>query len=207
MDLEPRHVTEAAAWTIDVVHRVDDARWDVVDDGAWSTRRTVDHLVDVLVLYSSYVARRATGRLEPPRDGQPSASRAHLTSALTSTAAVFEQVLASLAPKERAFHPSGSADRSGWIGMACTELLVHGADISRLAEVAVQPPEALAAATVDRVLPWAPATGTGWQRLLWATGRSPLAAMPAAGPDWWWQSAPLAEWDGRPRRRDTPPQW
>ena len=29
----------------------------------------------------------------------------------------------------------------------------------------------------------------------------------ATDADWWWQSAPLAEWDGAPRRRTSPPPW
>jgi hypothetical protein len=89
--------------------------------------------------------------------------------------------------------------------MACTELLVHTRDAvgpgPEDAEV-----EPLAAAVVARVLPWAP-DGDGWSRLLQATGRAPLGGVPPAGADWWWQSAPLAAWDGTPRRRTAPPQW
>ena len=108
----------------------------------------------------------------------------------------------------RAFHPSGRADRTGWIGMACTELLVHGFDIAAAARVALSPPDdRIAQSVVERVLPWAVGDDTGWSQLLWATGRASLGARPPHDPDWWWQSAPLSEWDGQPRRRATPPQW
>ena len=91
--------------------------------------------------------------------------------------------------------------------MACTELLVHGHDLTVGAGVDRSGPTVLADAVVNRVLPWAPAEGDGWARLLWATGRRSLGPHPPAGDDWWWQSAPLIEWDGQPRRRDAPPQW
>ena len=37
----------------------------------------------------------------------------------------------------------------------------------------------------------------------------PLAVVRGipSDPGWWWQSAPLAEWDGKPRRRTSPPRW
>jgi hypothetical protein len=171
----------------------------------WTPRRTLDHLVDTLELYAAYVGTLATDRLPPPRDGDPGASRAELVAQLTLAAEKLAGLLDGLGDDERAFHPSGLADRTGWLGMAGTELLVHtreacGPD----ADDAVLEP--LAAAIVDRVLPWAP-PGDGWARLLQATGRAPLGVLPPAGADWWWQGAPLAEWDGAPRRRSSPPQW
>ncbi|MGY1603642.1 DinB family protein [Geodermatophilus sp. SYSU D00815] len=171
----------------------------------WTARRTLDHLVDTMELYAAYVGTRATSRLAPPRDGDPGAGRAELAAQLALSADKLARLLDGMADGERAFHPSGSADRTGWVGMACTELLVHtreacgpDPDDAVLAE--------LAAAVVDRVLPWTP-PGEGWARLLQATGRAPLGDVPPAGADWWWQSAPLAEWDGAPRRRTSPPQW
>jgi hypothetical protein len=210
MELHPRHISVAADWAISVAARVDLSAWDVAPVGQWSPRRTIDHLVDVMCLYSAYVARRADGRVSPPRNGDASAERPALLDALRSTAAVLVVALAAMGERDRAFHPSGVADRSGWIGMACTELLVHGGDIAgpaaAIAEAATDL-DPLAHAVVDRVLPWTPREGSGWQRLMWATGRSSLGARPPADDQWWWHSAPLAEWDGTPHRRSTPPQW
>ena len=92
--------------------------------------------------------------------------------------------------------------------MACTEILVHTEDATGAGVTSASTlPIALADAVVDRVLPWAPRDGTGWERLMWATGRASLGGRPPEPADWWWQSAPLAEWDGKPRRRTSPPQW
>jgi DinB superfamily len=171
----------------------------------WTPRRTLDHLVDTMELYAAYVGTRAAGRLAPPRDGDPGASRAELVAQLALAAEKLAGLLDGMADDERAFHPSGLADRTGWTGMACTELLVHTREACGLEpdDVALAP---LAAAVVDRVLPWTP-PGDGWARLLQATGRAPLGDVEPAGDDWWWHSAPLGEWDGAPHRRTSPPQW
>jgi uncharacterized protein (TIGR03083 family) len=201
--LQPADVTTAAAWAAGRFAALAPGTWEEPAPG-WTRRRTLDHLVDTLALYAACVGTRATARLEPPRDGDPAAVPARLLEELASGAARLADLLADLTDGERAFHPSGSADCAGWIGMACTELLVHTWDAAgQHADPAVGP---LAAAVVARVLPWAP-DGDGWSRLLQATGRASLGDVPPAGPDWWWQSEPLDRWDGRPRRRTSPPQW
>jgi hypothetical protein len=126
---------------------------------------------------------------------------------LASATAILVRLLDGMTDRDRAYHPSGLADQTGWIGMACTELLVHGHDLAIGAGVDISGPAVLADAVVNRVLPWAPPEDDGWARLLWATGRRSLGQRPPAGDDWWWQSAPLIDWDGQPRRRDAPPQW
>ncbi len=158
-------------------------------------------------LYSAYVARRATGRVAPPRNGDLSATPRQLLDALTSGVAVLRRLLDGMSPTDRAFHPSGLADRDGWIGMACTELLVHTYDIATATGASIVAPSEMADAIVTRVLPWTPSHPDGWARLLAATGRRSVDGLPAAGPDWWWHPAPLAEWDGHPHLRSTPPQW
>jgi hypothetical protein len=129
---------------------------------------------------------------------------------VTAAEALRPYVLAALLRdlgSDRAWHPSGNGDASGWAGMAITELLVHGHDVARCLQVQLDPHRDVCAGTVARVFPWVSLTTTEPQHILLAvTGR---AAAPGVGndPDWWWQSAPLDEWDGRPRRRTTAPAW
>jgi hypothetical protein len=208
MDLVPGDVDRATAWVVGVSAHVAEERWSVLVGDGWSPRRTLDHIVDALLLYCGYVATRASGRMRPLRDGDPEATPEELVEALRSASSILTVLLDAMPDGDRAFHRSGRADRTGWIGMACTELLVHGYDIAVATGTVVPPPDdRMAHAVVDRVLPWAPPDASGWARLLWATGRAPLGSIPPQDADWWWQSAPLAEWNGETRRRDVPPQW
>jgi len=202
--LTPDDLRTAVRWSTGRFARLPDADWERPAPD-WTPHRTLDHLVDAVELYASYVGTRARDRLAPPRDGDPGASRAELLAQLAAAAEKLAGLLDGMADGERAFHPAGPADRTGWVGMGCTELLAHTRDATGPdpADDALEP---LAAAVVARVLPWTP-PGDGWERLLQATGRAGLAGAPPADADWWWQSAPLHEWDGRPRRRTSPPQW
>jgi hypothetical protein len=207
VELSTDRLQEASAWSVrQWTEHLDDLGGERSAAVGWTPRRTVDHLIDTAFLYSAYVARRATARLPPPRNGDPSLVGSDLVDALVSGMAILVSTLDGMDDGERAFHPSGLADRSGWIGMACTEVLVHTADAvpGAAADPAMDP---LAGQVVDRVLPWAPGDYPGWDRLLWATGRADLGHRPPEPDDWWWQSAPLREWDGQPRRRTAPPQW
>jgi hypothetical protein len=204
--LEPAHLRGAAAWSAARFGRLpatDDTAW-AVSSPVWSRRRTLDHLVDTLELYAAAVRQRVWPA--PPRDGDPRATPAELLTELARAADRLGDLLEELPDGERAEHPSGRADRAGWVGMACTELLVHTWDALGPGVVDAGSRH-LAEAVVDRVLPWAPAHPDGWVRLLQVTGRAPAGDLGPAGSDWWWQSAPLAEWDGRPRVRTRPPQW
>ncbi len=174
--------------------------------GEWPARRVLDHLVDALLLYAGAVARRCTEPAVALRNGDPGATPDELRAAVAGAAAVLGRLVDAMGPDERAAHPSGLADATGWAAMACTELLVHGHDLAVAVGAGAPAPDDLAGRVVDRALPWAP-EAPGMARLLWATGRSTLDGRPPAGPDWWWQSAPLATWDGRPRRRSAPPRW
>lgn len=87
--------------------------------------------------------------------------------------------------------------------MAVTELLVHGYDAASAMGIVLSLPEVVCERTVARVFPWVRGVPSTPDRLLLAvTGRIPLTGVPN-DPQWWWQSAPLSEWDGQPRRRTT----
>ncbi|MDQ1466111.1 MAG: hypothetical protein QOH10_526 [Actinomycetota bacterium] len=209
VELATSDLMKAADWAAERWAAFPAQRWDATDTTVeWTPRRTLDHLVDAMLLYSAYVATRARERVSPPRNGDPSSAPGALMDAFRSGIVILTRLLDGFRDDERAYHPSGMADRSGWIGMACTEILVHTEDATGGGDTPAEPfPVALADAVVDRVLPWAPRDGNGWERLFWATGRASLGGRPPEPSDWWWQSAPLAEWDGKPCRRTSPPQW
>ncbi|MGH8916953.1 MAG: hypothetical protein ACRD0H_01180 [Actinomycetes bacterium] len=171
----------------------------------WTAARTVAHIADALLYYAGQVARRADHRLPVLRDGRAAPPSEQLDNAVTA-AYVLAGLLGDLGPA-RAWHPSGLADASGWAGMAVTELLVHGHDVAGALEIEFPLPEQLCHRTLIRVFPWVSLeSGTPDVALLTVTGRAKMHGI-SSDSEWWWQSAPLAEWDGRPRRRTSPPRW
>lgn len=171
----------------------------------WTVARTVEHITDALLFYCGQVARRADRRLPALRDGRAGSPSEQIDNVLTA-AAVLATQLRGLG-SARAWHPSGFADRTGWAGMAVTELLVHGFDAARALRLDIVLPADVCARTVARVFPWVDFTGGDPVALLLAvTGRVEVAGV-QHDPEWWWQSAPLEEWNGRPRRRNSPPGW
>jgi len=88
------------------------------------------------------------------------------------------------------------ADPSGFAAMGCDEILIHTADIAAGLGVVFQPTADLSARIVDRLFPWAPTDIDQWQTLLWANGRTWLPYLGHQEDNWYWQCAPLSEWDG-----------
>ncbi|MGH3887636.1 MAG: hypothetical protein ACRDSZ_13900 [Pseudonocardiaceae bacterium] len=171
----------------------------------WTAVRTLAHIADALLFYAGQVARRADHRLPVLRDGRAAPPSEQLDNAVTA-AHVLAGLLRDLGPA-RAWHPSGLADASGWAGMAITELLVHGHDVARALEVDLPLPRDVCQRTVTRVFPWVSLDLAAPEVLLLAvTGRATVPGI-LSDPEWWWQSAPLAEWDGKLRRRTSPPRW
>ncbi|MEA2595442.1 MAG: hypothetical protein QOF01_1911 [Thermomicrobiales bacterium] len=198
----------AAATCCAALEPVLDRDWEVrAGDLEWSCRRTLDHIADALLLYTTHLATRATARRPPPRNGDPSASPAELLSAVESIAATNAEVIRAAPPGTRAFHPAGMADTAGFIGMGCEEILVHTWDIAGGLGVPFAPSADLAARIVARIFPWAPADVPPWDALRWGAGRIALPGHDRLGPDWYWHCAPLEEWDGTIRKRTAPPAW
>ena len=99
------------------------------------------------------------------------------------------------------------ADATGWIAMACEEIVIHTDDIAQGLGLPFHPPDDLSRRITARIFPWAPADAEPWAALRWAAGRAPLPDRERLGPDWWWHCAPLSEWDGTIRKRTAPPAW
>lgn len=179
-------------------------------DLEWSCRRTLDHIVDALLFYATLLATRATERRSPVRNGDDGATIPRLIETVGSAAAILEAVARAAGPEARAFHPAGLSDSDGFRGMGCEEILLHTDDIAQGLGLTFTPPADLCQRIIARVFPWAPGATEEpdrWQALRWACGRTALPGRPRLGPDWWYQAAPLAEWDGTRNVRTSPPGW
>ncbi|MGH9209743.1 MAG: maleylpyruvate isomerase family mycothiol-dependent enzyme [Acidimicrobiales bacterium] len=164
----------------------------------WSCRHTLGHVAECLTWYAANLARRSTASAEVgwiPIDDVSS-----LVDALQSGGALLAVAVAQAGPTDRGWHSSGIPDRSGFAAMGCDEVLVHGYDIATGLGVAYDPPTDVCRSVLERLFPWTPTESDPWATLLWANGRVPLGDRPP-DPQWWWHSSPLADWDGRIRRR------
>lgn len=187
-------------WALIVLCGVSSSAWSAVAvPTRWTAARTVEHIADALLFYSGQVARRADRRLPVLRDGRAAPLSEQLDNILTAAHLLAGQ-LRDLGAA-RAWHPSGLADASGWAGMAVTELLVHGTDAARAVGAELVLPDEVCGRVVARVFPW-----IDNDLLLGVTGRLAVQRVDV-DPGWWWQSAPVDEWDGHPRKRDVPPGW
>src|SRR3954451_10547660 len=140
VELATNDLRQCAEWAAERWSALPTYRWDATDATVeWTPRRTLDHLVDAMLLYSAYVATRARSRVSPPRNGDPSSAPAALIDAFGSGIGILTKLLDGFRDDERAFHPSGIADRSGWIGMACTEILVHTIDATGGTDTPAEP--------------------------------------------------------------------
>lgn len=213
-ELELHHLEQAAEWCTSILSSIPADAWHHRGGGScsWTVRDTADHIVDALMFYAAHVGARAQSRIHPIRSGDPEAMPEQLIDGIGVVSGLLGRVLQDMERGDRVYHPSGMADRSGIVGMACTELLAHTYDAATGAVEYPSPPENLCSAVLDRIFPWAQSGDVrsaqgSWRVFLSVTGRAGLAGEPPADADWWYQSAPLREWDGIPRRRSVPPQW
>ena len=77
VELATNDLLKSADWAAERWAAFPAQRWDATHATVeWTPRRTLDHLVDVMLLYSAYVATRAQALVSPPRNGDPSSSPA-----------------------------------------------------------------------------------------------------------------------------------
>jgi uncharacterized protein (TIGR03083 family) len=198
----PNDVRLAAKQMIETLSPVSEKDWSGPADGLeWSCRYTLDHTVNALASYAMHLSTRAPERRPRFRDMNDSQTIAELLSAIESGASILADVCRAAPDDARGFHPSGMADWSGFVGMGCTEVLIHTDDIARAFEIDFEADADLSRRVLDRIFPWAPKEGDAWQIMRWAAGRTALVDRERLSPEWSWQCAPLVEWDGTMRAR------
>lgn len=198
----PDDLNTAAAQMMTTLSPIADKDWAVPASGLeWSSRYTLDHTVNAVAGYATHLATRSPARRPRFRDSNPELSIKELLIALESGAAILAEVCRAAPDDARGFHGAGMADWSGFVGMGCTEILIHTGDISRSFDLDFTADPALCRRVLDRIFPWAPKDGDAWQILQWAAGRASLPDQPQLDPDWYWHCRPLDEWDGTINKR------
>ena len=199
--LTPDDLRWAAQLVAEALAPALDRDWHVrAGDLDWDVYMTLDHVVDDMGYYAVHIATRAAGPVpfltRSVLAGDPRVPAANLLAAVQATVAVLADVVTAVPREQRIYHAWGRSDVEGIIAMACDEILIHGDDVTRGFGLEWQPPEALCRRVLARLFPWAPVGIDIWSALRWANGRTALQGYPRLGPDWRWQAAPIAEWDG-----------
>jgi hypothetical protein len=157
----------------------------------WDVRSTVAHVADALGFYVVHLGARSPERLRfdlAAHAGAPNEAVLDVVEAAAETLAV---VAEHATPDARGWHGQGMADRSGFVAMACSELLVHGDDALLGLGSRLDPPADLCGAVVSRLYPAATMDAPAWDRLLWATGRLELPGHGRLDDAWRMHPAPL----------------
>ena len=173
------------------------ADWSAKPEGLdWTCHQLGDHLSAVMLSYAVHAAARTERELPLVGRRLGADDPAAYLDLSEAAAEVLAATVDAMGEGDRAWHPAGIADASGFAAMACDELLIHGSEMVQALGGAFHPPEDLAGEVLRRLFPWAPTEAEPWSALLWANGRLDLPERAAQGAAWVWHCAPLEEWDG-----------
>jgi hypothetical protein len=186
--MTPDDVRHATQWLANELRARPEDRYDYDQPShglAWSVWRTVEHVIDDLLVYALQVAGRAQAGYLPlvGADGgevahcDRSAGVLGLTATLEACGELLAAQVQAQPPTERAYHPYGESDPAGFAAMGVVEALVHGWDVlTALDDAVAELPEDLCAKVLDRLFPGSPRDlGSPQDVLLWQTGREELA--------------------------------
>jgi hypothetical protein len=187
----PADLEHAADLCATALGAVASRSWDVPAGRLeWDVRTTVEHIADALGFYALHLVARDIDRLRFDLKCHADSSNDAAISVVAAAAANLAAVAGAAPPEARGWHPDGIGDRSGFVAMGCSELLVHTDDALRGLGSRLDPPDDLCEAVVDRLFPATPDASRGWHRLLWATGRIGLPDHGRRGSDWRMHPAP-----------------
>jgi hypothetical protein len=156
----------------------------------WTVGQAVAHICDGLLWYATDFVAGPVELTTMDLAVRPTTPPPDLVRTLAMAAEVLARTLDGGAPGDRGWHNAGLPDVSGFVGMACDELLVHTGDAATGLDLPFTPSAALADRTLRRLFPEAPRGHEPWATLLWANGRRPLGGMPRRE-KWTWRCAPL----------------
>jgi hypothetical protein len=179
--------------------------WDKpAGDLTWTCWETAEHVADDLFFYATQLARPTPGYVpfagESRRAGGPvnsvhadrAAGPAGLLEVVDACGALLSAMVRAAPPHTRSYHIFGLADPEGFAAMGVVEVLVHTHDMAAGLGVPWQPPDDLCERTRARLFPDVSPADSGWQTLLWATGRADLPDRPHRT-KWRWYSAPTPD--------------
>lgn len=136
----------------------------------WDVEATIVHLIGAPAKYTLYLASRSPTFIPLAVEKFSRATHAELHASIRPIAEGLATVASSVPDAVHAFHAEGPTDASGFLGMACVELLVHADDALRGLDDRLHPPDELTREVLRARYPQA-AGEQPWPALIAATGR------------------------------------
>ncbi|WP_330300080.1 GNAT family N-acetyltransferase [Streptomyces sp. NBC_00503] len=159
----------------------------------WNCYDTAVHVAEDFTAYAAQLTVRASEGYVPLEvRADEGTTPDGLIQMITASGGFLSAVTAVARPDDRAWHPYGNADATGFAAMGVVEVLLHTHDI--LGGLGVhdwEPGPELPARVLDRLFPHIPRGTDAWRTLLWATGRGELPGL-ARKTVWRWYADPVA---------------
>lgn len=178
--------------------------WDEKPPGmTWTRKNTATHTIGALHFYATQLASGSPEYVATFRPNPDAVESKDLLALVKSSAAILARVAEASPPGTRGFYGAGSPDAEGYLAMGSAEIILHTWDIVAGLPNNVAPPDDLCDRIIGRLFPWSSDAISGWDALLFETGRKQIEGLKSPEDSWGWQSAPLEEWDGTPKRWDS----
>jgi hypothetical protein len=165
-------VLVAAGWVEQLLRPLVTAEWSVpAGELEWSVRQVVDYLVDVCGFYAIHLAAQSDRRLRVDVTPHPQAGNDERLDVLAATGRLLAVTISAADPTATGWHFMGLTNASGFAGLACNELLVHGWDAARGLGIEFSGDDRVSARVLHRIYPEVEYGNTPWAALLAANGR------------------------------------
>ncbi|HEY2550395.1 MAG TPA: hypothetical protein VGI64_07440 [Streptosporangiaceae bacterium] len=177
--LTPDDLLETADVVAGALRPVTDLNW-AVQAGPleWDVQRTMTHMIGAVGKYSLYLASRSEQFIAFYLARWEDATNQEVIDSITPVAAALAAIAAVTPPGVRAYHARGMRDGAGFVGLACTEYLLHADDILAGYQIPFAPPDDLCRRLLAHEGPEntaAAEAGEYWPALLRWSGRTPAS--------------------------------
>lgn len=170
--IDPNHVVEVADVVVQSLSPFVEADWSVrAGSLEWSVERTISHMIGAPAKYTLYLASQSPRFIALTCSRFEDATQAEMIESIRPVAKGLANVARWTPPGTTAFHADGPQAPTGFVTMACVELLAHTHDALEGLGGHFHPPDELARAVLEVSFPHMSRCDAAWAALIEATGR------------------------------------
>jgi uncharacterized protein (TIGR03083 family) len=166
-----------------------------IPDMEWTVAEAVAHMCESPLWYAFDLSAGETQLDTLTIAGKADSTLSELIATLRATTRVLASVVSTSDPADRGAHPFGLSDASGYIAMACAEILIHTDDAARGLGRSFEGDPDIAVRLLAQLMRLSPEGQPAWDVLRWAHGRMELPDRPR--PERWrWYLHPVEAREG-----------